>query len=299
MASTSLCAGSRGLVGGLLICITAVGLAACKPSGPPAIRLGVDRGLEPLGLARFLVTGFEDKHGDRVDIRYGGADELVMWANQGELDVVLVVSEGALDALEAEGLPVRAQTYAHEELVLIGPFEDMLGRHAKEKGAELLKSIARTNYRYIKAKPGSVERTRHDRLFRETRDRAEPGSFFDTDVDGLAFVERAIEDNAFAFVKRSSLLQAVRAGKRPHRVYKERDPALVVRLVLAEIHPAKTKRPSRPELFDYVMGEDGSEAVKAFGADRFGYPLFAASAPQEGKGARVPDLKAEGRASRE
>ena len=262
----------------------------CQQSGPPPIRLGVDKGLEPLGLARFLVTGFEAEHGVKVRIRYGDVDELLTWSTAGALDVVLMVSEDAMAALEAEGLPIRTGTYAHEELVLIGPVKDALGRYGQASGPELLRNIARANHRYLKAKRGSVERARHDRLFRLSKDRAQPGSFFDSDVQGVAFVERAIDSQAFAFVKRSSLLQAIRAGRKPHRIYRERDPALVVRLMVAEIHPAKAKRPTRPELFDYVMGEAGRKAIESFGADRFGYPLFGPGAPPPGEGAGVPGL---------
>lgn len=281
--------GHRPLSGGL---IAATLLAACTASGPPPIRVGVDRGLEPLGLARFVVAGFEEETKLRARIRYGGTDELLAWAHAGELDVVLMVSEDALAELAREGLPVRTETYAHEEFVVIGPFQDYLGRHAKQSGPSLMRNLARSNYRYLKARPGSVERARHDRLFRQTGDRAEPGSFFETKLEGEAFVGRAIEDQAFALVKRSSLLMSIRAGRRPHRVYKERDPALVLRLVLAEIHPAKAGRPTRPELFDYVMGEGGQAAVAVFGRDRFGLPLFAPGAPPAGAGAGVPELGA-------
>ena len=263
----------------------------CTRSGPPALQVGVDRSLKSLGLARFLVAGFEEETKQRASIRYGGTDELLAWANQGDLDVVLMVSEDALSALEAEGLPLRSETYAHEELVLIGPFNDLLGRFSAESGARLLQNVLRTNYRFLKGKPGSVERARYDRLFRLSGDRLEPGSAFNSDVEGAPLVKRAIKEQAFALVRRSSLLQSVVDGKRPHRVYKEQDPALVLRLVLAEIHPGKTGRPTRPEFFDYVMGSAGQDAVAAFGKDKFGYPLFAAGPPADGQGARVPGLK--------
>lgn len=267
-------------------------MLACT-SGAAPVRVGVDRGLEPLGLARFLIAAFEDSSKQRVDLRYGGVDELLEWANAGALDAVLMVSEDALAALEKEGLPIRAETYAHEELVLIGPFEDVLGRYSKASGAKLIQNVARSNFRYLMAKKGSVERARHDRLFRMTGDRVEPGSFFETNLDGLELVERALDDQALALVKRSSLLRAIRTGRKPHRIYKEADPALVLRLVLAEIHPGKTGRPRQRRFFDYVMGEEGQKAVAAFGQDRFGYPLFAPGAPPEGRGAGVPSASPE------
>lgn len=265
----------------------------CPSDDKNAIRLGVDRSLKPLGLARFLVAGFEEQSDDRVVVRYGGTEELLAWANAGELDEVLMVSESALDALYKEGLPVRVETYAHEELVLIGPFQNYLGRHAKDSGSRLLQHLARNNHLYFKGKKGSVEWARHQRLFRESGDREEPGAFFATEVEGVELVEKAIDQQAFAFVRRSSLLETVLRGKRPHRIYKEQDPSLVLRLVLAEIHPGKAKRPTRPEFFDYVMGEEGQKAVAVFGKDRFGYPLFAPGAPKEGEGAGVPKVTKE------
>ena len=251
--------------------------------------------MEPVGLVRFLAAGFEDETKIRVKIRYGGTDELLAWANAGDLDVVFVTSEDSLTALEAEGLPLRAQTYAHEELVLIGPFQDYLGRHAKASGAKLLQNVARSNYRYLRAKEGSVERARHERLFRQGGDRIQPGSFFESKLAGEALVRSAIDTQAFALVKRSSLLAVIRSGVKPHRVYKESDPGLVLRLVLAEIHPGKTRRAVRPEFFDYVMGTAGQEAIASFGRERFGYPLFGPGAPPAGEGAGVPGLN-QGRA---
>ncbi len=281
----------------LVLALLLVAMSPACTRGPPPIRVGVDRSLEPLGLGRFLLAGFETEAKMRTVLRYGGTDELLKWATDGELDVVLMVSEDALQALEDEGLPLRVDTLAHEELVLIGPERDYLGRYASASGPTLLQNLARVNYRYYKGGPGSVERARHDRLFRQTGDRREPGAFFDVGLEGRALVEKAIDDQAFALVKRSSLLMAIVEGKMPHRIYRERDPALVLRLVLIELHPAKTGRPIRPELFDYIMGEAGQKAVAAFGRERFGYPLFGAGAPPEGQGAGVPGIKPKGGSS--
>jgi hypothetical protein len=63
-------------------------------------------------------------------------------------------------------------------------------------------------------------------------------------------------------------------------------------MVVVEVHPAKTKRGPRPELFDFITSEKGQKIVESFGAERFGNAVYGAGEPEEGQGATVPALEA-------
>jgi ABC-type tungstate transport system permease subunit len=278
---------------------TAIGLAAavagglgCPDRGSEGrARIGADRSLEAVGLPGFLQAAFEERTKGRVDLHYLDAEALETALARGELDAAFVVSDATRSRLEAEGLLARDVVYAHEELVLVGPPDDPLGRHGQASGADLLRNVARTQVRYLKGRRGSVERAAHEALFQQTGDRAEPGSFFDTPHEGRALVDAVREARAFGLVKRSSLMGAALEDRFPHRVYREGDPGLVLRLAIVEVHPARTRRAARPAFVDFVVGPEGGAVVERFGRERFGVPVYGRGAPPEGEGARIPGLE--------
>lgn len=275
----------------LLAALAVLPALGCPNPDDAALRIGADATLQGLGLVEYIQAAYEEQTKTPSKIVYGSTIELQKLAETGKLDYAFVVSEDTMEEFKKEGLPIRAQTYAHEELVFIGPWDNMLGSHNYGNAKDMMKNISRSNYRYLRAKIGSVEWARHKRLFRIGGDRGEPGSFFSTKVEGVDFVKEVIERNAFGLVKRSAVLQSVIEGKLPHRLYKEADPDLVLRLVIVEIHPGKTKRKRSPGLYDLIMGGKGRSLIERFGANKFGYPMFAPGEPPEGEGAGVPGLK--------
>jgi tungstate transport system substrate-binding protein len=269
------------------------GLSACPPAKDAAVlRVGADRSLEAVGLPAFLRAAFEEASRTRIELVHLDTEALELALARGQLDAAFVVSARTRERLAAEGLSTRDEVLAHEELVLVGPPEDPLGRHGQVSGAELVRNVARTQVRYLKGRRGSVERAAHDALFLATGDRAEPGSFFDTEHEGRALVDAVRAAKGFGLVKRSSLMQAALEDRFPHRVYREGDPGLVLRVALVVAHPARTGRAPSPAFVDFALGEPGRKITARFGLERFGVPVYAPGEPPEGEGARVPGLEA-------
>ncbi len=273
-------------------------LAGCPTSSADKLRVGIDTGLEEMGLGAWLEAAFEGAGGVRPEVRYLPPQQLEAEVRAGRLDEVLGASTETRRALEKEGLFVAAADVAHEELLLIGPFEDHLGKYADTRGAELLRNVARTNHRYLEPAPDTLEGVRHRQLFLATGDIAKPGAWFSTGLSGVELVKAAVDGNSFALVRRSSVLFAAREGVRPHRIWSEQDPALVVQIWAAVAHPELSGRPRRPGFFDWLNSEVGREAVATFGKDRLGHPLLAEGAPPPGQGASTGPLGAFFRAAR-
>ncbi len=270
--------------------------SAVLPAGCPdrsdqtIVRVAADRTLKDLGLVEYVLAAFEEETKTRTRLVYADTETLGKQAASGNFDYAFVVSEETQRALEKQSIPIRSETYAHEEFVVIGPWENMLGTHSEGDAVELMMNIARSSYRFVKGKVGSVEYARYQALFEKSGDRLQPGSVFKSDLEGTELVNSAIESRAFALVKRSSLLQAALQGHMPHRIYREADPELVLRMVLVEIDPARTRMERKPALFEFVMGPKGRALVDNFGAEQFGYPIFGVGEPPEGQGAHVPKL---------
>lgn len=265
-----------------------------RPSDEGTVRVGVDRALLESGLVQYLETAYTAA--DKVELVVVDTPTLEQMALEGKVDLAIVVSESSQARLEQSGVALRQATFAHEEFVVIGPplDKDPLGQYARGSAVDLMRSIARSRYRYLKAKPGSVEFDRHRWLFNRTQDPREPGSFFTTNKEGEAFVVDVNASLALGLVRRSSLLLAAAhdRGQQPHAVYREGDPDLVLRVTAVELHPARTGRVRHPGFFDFLVGEDGQRLIEGFGRTRFGYPLFGVGEPSEGQGARVPHFDA-------
>jgi ABC-type tungstate transport system permease subunit len=267
-------------------------LAGCPDTSDEAVvRVAADRSLSELALVEYVLAAFEEETKIRTKLVFDDTNGLKNRGLSGEFDYVFVGSEATLAALEKEGIPLRTETYAHEEFVLIGPWENMLGRYTGGDATEMVKNISRSTYRFLVPRRGSVEHARFKELFDQTGDRDLVGSMFPTEEEGVVLVKHAIESRSFALVKRSSLLQAAMQGHLPHRIYREADPGLVLRMKLVEIHPAKTRMKRKPELFDWLLSDKGKALVENFGERQFGYPVFGVGEPPEGLGARVPKLE--------
>ncbi len=244
--------------------------------------------MKELGLGEYLVASYQEQEKRRARLIYSSVEDLQKQAFAGELDVLIVVSEDTLDRIDQQGIAQRVQTLAHEGLIYIGPYRDYLGKHGAGSGVKLQQAIARSNHRYLKAAEGSAERARHDRFFKLTGDAFEPGSFFNTELEGVELAKSAIESGAFSLVRRSSLLLAAKDKVLPHRIFRAGEEDLVLRLVAIEVHEAKTKRPPRPELFDFFISDAGKALFSSFGRTRFGVPVYTGGAPKAGEGAAVP-----------
>lgn len=269
-------------------------LCACTrdPAAPPAeevrIKVGVDRALEGLAAAEYLRAAFENKSEQRLDLHYGSSHDLAELALRGDFDLLLLASDRQLARLETEGVVLRHATWAHEEFVFIGPSNDPMRAHGSQSTAELMRNLSRSSYLMLKPKKGTAEFDAYTDVLLAAGDPNESGSFVATDLDGVAFVKRVIDDRAFGLVRRSAILQAAKEGRKPLRVYQEGAPELVLRLRVLELHPERTKRPRRPELYDFLFSEEGRGIAEKLGSAAYGYPLYAPGEPPEGRGARVP-----------
>jgi ABC-type tungstate transport system permease subunit len=254
----------------------------------PRIKVGVDRAFQDVGLIEHAQAIFENKSPLRLELVYDLSERLAERGAKGELDLLILASDRDQGKLEGEGLASRSFVWGHEELIFIGPAEDPLHTHGSQSAAEMLKNISRSSHLFMKPRPGSTEWVRFQEVFKAAGDPHESASFVSTKVEGVDFVKEVIGSRGFALVRRSAIILAAKEGVKPHRVYLEGSPDLVMRLHVIEIHPAKTKRTPHPQLYDFLSGQEGREIIERYGSDRFGYPPYAPGEPPEGQGARVP-----------
>jgi ABC-type tungstate transport system permease subunit len=224
------------------------------------VRVGADESFAESGLIEYVLAAFEVKTKIKTRLEYGAED----------VDYLFAAAETPI--------AIRSATWAQEELIVIGPRENVLGSHGKGNAPTLIEDISRSSHRFLQGKKGSVEHARLVKLIEASGERV-AGNFMETELSGVELAKRAIETRSFALVRRSSLLAAALQGSLPHRIYREGDPDLVLAMLLLEVHPSKTRRARKPELFDWLLSEDGRSLVKSFGENRFGVPVFRVGDP--------------------
>ena len=279
---------TRVLIGALFFMTT-----ACPSSGKDAVRLGIDPALSEVGLGAWLKAVYEQKTDGRVRLVEIPANGLLAAVEKGELDEVVVVSPKTLQALQSQGLLADTVPVAHEEFLVVGPEKNLLGRHAHSKGSELLRNISRSNFKTLEPDPASLEGARHRELFQKSGDRLKPGSWFETQLSGVELVEASVKRNAYAIVRRSSMLIAARRGSVPARIWSERDPELTLVLHLGQVHPARAQGASeQAEAFHaWLKGPEGKVVWTTIGVNQVGHPFFASGPPSPGEGASFEPLE--------
>jgi ABC-type tungstate transport system permease subunit len=274
-----------------LLAVAALGCPTSEsPSTAAVPRIGADRALERSGLAPYLRAAFETTHRERCAWIFAEADELERRATAGELDVVLLMDRGRADALAAAGVVRRVEVLGHEEAVIIGPIEDQFRSHGTVDPVEMVQNIIRSNYLVLTPAVGSSEHDVFRRLEKAARDRPGSGSQEASPLSGPKLVAELVKRKAFGVVLRSSILFAALEGVRPLRVYLDGQPDLVVPIVAAEVHPARTARPEASVLWGFLTGDASRGILEAFGAQRFGLPIYQPGLPAGGRGATVPGV---------
>ena len=107
-------------------------------------------------------------------------------------------------------------------------------------------------------------------------------------MSGTAFVKEVVRRNAFGLVRRSSLVLAASDGIKPHRVYQQGEPDLVLPVRILFAHPARAKQGHARLIQEYVMNGRWRSILEKLGASRVGLPFYSLGMPETGAGAKAP-----------
>lgn len=273
MAISSRCRSRRSVL------VLAAFVAACAESGPPASRpliLASTTSTEDSGLFDVLIPAFEAAHPDHdVRVVAVGTGEALELGRRKDADVVLVHAPAAESAFVAGGYGTDRRAVMYNDFVVVGPPADPAGIGGRTDAADALRRISGEGSTFVSRGDDSGTHRKERALWAAAG--LDPGGEWYLEVgQGMGETLRiASERLAYVLTDRSTYL-FLRDGL-DLGVLVEGDARLENPYGVIPVTGARNPEGARA-FANWITGPEGQALIGAYGAERFGRPLFMPSA---------------------
>jgi tungstate transport system substrate-binding protein len=274
-------AGRRsGPVGALLLALFVVpGLAACgagdRPTSPP-LTLGTTTTIEDSGLLSALIAAFREAHPD-VHIRTvtGGTGEVLALGRRGDVAVVLTHDPAAESTFVAEGYGIDRRPVMWNDFVIAGPGSDPAGLRGMRDAAAAFAAIARFRATFVSRGDESGTHRKEFFLWREAGLSVPKGGvdrwYIAAGVGMGDALRLASARGAYILTDRATF--RVLRPELDLEILVEGDPRLVNRYAATRIRGAPQAEVASV-FVEWLTSAEGLRAIREFGRDRYGEPLY-------------------------
>jgi tungstate transport system substrate-binding protein len=240
-----------------------------------AVILSTTTSTQDSGLLDVLVPLFEKTTGYTVKTVSVGTGQALALAARGEADVALVHAPALEKQYVADGKMLNRRLVMYNDFVIIGPAEDPAKIKGQAKAADSLRRIAETQSRFVSRGDKSGTHALETALWKQAG--IEPkGSWYLESGQGMGqTLGIANERAAYTLTDRATFLAFQQRVKLPILV--EKDRALLNVYSVMEVNPANGPRVNSAggkAFADFMVSADTQAAIKAFGVDKYGQPLF-------------------------
>ena len=269
-----------------VLAILVAGVPACEGrlAGPEAasrpandeIILATTTSTQDSGLLDVLVPMFEQRTGYRVKPIAVGTGQALMLGARGEADVVLAHAPAAEREWMAEGNGSRRVLVMHNEFLIVGPGGDPAGARRSPSAEEAFRTIADAQTLFISRGDGSGthQKEREPWAAAGVEPRGRP--WYQEAGQGMgATLSIASEKGAYTLSDRATYL--TRKGTTELDVIVEKAAGL---RNIYHVMPVSGRKFSLANLrgaeafADFLVSAEAQAAIRTFGLDRFGQPLF-------------------------
>ena len=240
-----------------------------------ALILATTTSTQDSGLLDVLVPMFQKRTGVSVKTIAVGSGQALAMGRKGEADVLLVHSPEAERAFMAEGAGLRRRLVMHNDFVLLGPAADPAGLRGKAAPAAF-RALAAGSVPFVSRGDQSGTHAAEKKLWKAAG--VDPSGrpwYLETGQGMGQTLNIAAEKKACTLSDRGTWL-AMRTFL-GLAVLVEGDPALANVYHVIELDPARWPRVNAgaaQAFADFLVGAQAQEAIRTFGADRYGAPLF-------------------------
>jgi tungstate transport system substrate-binding protein len=263
----------------LLVCLIFIWLPGASihgaDSGSRNVILSTTTSTQDSGLLDVLVPLFEKQTGYMVKTVSVGTGQALALAAKGDADVTLVHAPSLEKKYVADGKLLNRRLVMYNDFVIIGPKEDPAKVRAAKTSAGALKAIVQAKAAFVSRGDNSGTHTLEKSLWKSAG--IEPkGSWYIEAGQGMgATLGIANERNAYTITDRGTLLALRKRVSLP--VLIEGDRALLNMYSVLEVNPANGPRINSAggkAFADFMVAPQTQEAIKKFGVEKFGQPLF-------------------------
>jgi tungstate transport system substrate-binding protein len=227
------------------------------------------------GLLDVLVPLFEKQTGYMVKTVSVGTGQALVLAAKGDADVTLVHAPSLEKKYVTDGKLLNRRLVMYNDFVMIGPNDDPAKVRAAKSVAAALQAIEQAKAAFVSRGDNSGTHTLEKSLWKSAG--IEPkGSWYIEAGQGMgATLGIANERNAYTITDRATLLALGKRVALPILI--EGDRALLNIYSVLEVNPANGPRINRAggkAFADFMVAPQTQEAIKKFGVEKFGQPLF-------------------------
>jgi tungstate transport system substrate-binding protein len=260
------------------LCFAAVAAllaAGCASRSAPGITLATTTSVQDSGLLDLLVPLFRERAGIAVKVIAVGTGQALQLGRRGDADVLLVHDPDAEGRFMEEGHGESRREVMHNDFVILGPPADPAGVKGSASASEAFTRITRAESAFVSRGDESGTHQREKAVWKKAGV-VPKGAWYVRAGAGMGQVLRmASEKRGYTLSDRGTYL-ALRKGLEL-TVLHEGDPVLVNRysviVVSKERHPHARVEEAR-RFADFLQSEEARKAIRAFGVDRHGQPLF-------------------------
>jgi tungstate transport system substrate-binding protein len=227
------------------------------------------------GLLDVLVPLFEKATGHSVKTISVGTGQALALAAKGDADVALVHAPSLEKKYVADGKLQNRRLVMYNDFVIIGPQQDPAKIKSAKGALAAMKLIAQAKSPFVSRGDNSGTHSLEKSLWKEAG--VEPkGDWYIEAGQGMgATLGIANERNAYTITDRGTYLALAKRVTLPILV--EGDRALLNVYSVMEVNPANGPRVNATggkALADFMVSPQAQNAIKSFGVEKFGQPLF-------------------------
>ena len=259
----------------LLVLLCSGWLAAPARAQSTNVILSTTTSTQDSGLLDLLVPMFEKKTGLSVKTVSVGTGQALALAGRGEADVALVHAPSLERKYVEEGKMQNRRLVMYNDFVIVGPEDDPARIKGTPKAVDALKRIAETQSRFVSRGDKSGTHLLELGLWKQAGI-GPKGTWYIESGQGMGQTLGIANDRrAYTITDRGTWLAFQKRIDLPILVEKDK-PLLNIYSVM-EVNPANGPRVNAAggkAFADFMVAPETQAAIKTFGVDKFGQPLF-------------------------
>ena len=270
-----------------VVTATVVALGAPAPGGSGVVILATTTSTQDSGLLDALVPMFERASGYTVKTVAVGTGQALAMGDRGEADVVLVHAPELEQKYLAKGTLTNRRLVMSNDFVIVGPASDPAGIRGTKSAADALTRVALARASFVSRGDNSGTQAKERSLWKAAR--IEPrGPWYVESGQGMGTtLTIASEKRAYTLADRGTYLAFKK--RLALAVLVEGDASLLNVYHVMEVAPMRHPRVNAAggrACADFIVSPTAQAAIKTFGVDRYGEPLFVPQAGLPAPGGR-------------
>ena len=249
------------------------------PAPPTQLILATTTSTNDSGLLAYLLPMFEQEFNAKIDVVAVGTGQAIKLGQDGNADVLLVHARAQEDAFMAAGDGTRREDVMYNDFVIVGPEADAATVKGTKTAAEAFTKIANATAKFISRGDGSGTNTKETAIWKAANITPQ-GDWYVSAGQGMgAVLTMADEMPAYTLSDRATYL--ARKGEGLKLVILLDGPKdLLNPYGVIAVNPKKgahIQAALATKFIDWIISVPVQEKIEAFGKDKYGQSLFAAS----------------------